>query len=491
VAEDITPTTTGASLSAMAPGAVRQLWNKGVQVAEQSEDFFQQFESSGKNAVIRVETDTAAGRGQKITFTNLSGFYKEGKLGDERFDSQDDFEKARVGSYDLKVDWIRHAYSINERAEEVMGMRGEIQSGLNVELGKWLGRRKSELMFAEFQLNLATSNILYASGKTLNTLSSADTLLWDEIVTGGQAMKPLGGRPANVGRGAGGQTIWSQVVVATEVALTSLKLDPDYKDALAGADERGKRNTLFSGGYRDIDGHVIAPYNPIDHDGVGAVGSFLNPKADLGVAVTAGTAAFDVKGGGNSTDAAETDVLFFKFFPGYAFKFIDLTTFAPAAGTNYFLIYNLTGADAGKSGMYSYANVGGNDGNKITVNGRLGSAASGIRATTLGDVTWNTGVWLNKHTDAHPEGSLVIPCNSKGVPVGDSLILGQRAAYRGYGKYRGKRSTQSLEGGHIEQRYITSVFGQTIGKDRKNRHTSVIRMRHAVSYPGINLPVVA
>lgn len=491
MAEDHTPVTTGTTLAAMAPTAVRQLWEQGVQVAEQSEDFFQQFEAASKTAVICVKSDTAKGRGQKITFTNLSGFYKEGKLGDERFDSQDDFEKARIAAYDLKVDWIRHAYSINERAEEAMGMRGEIESGLNVELGKWLGRRKTELMFGEFQLNLNTSNILYAGGKTLNTLSSADALLWDEIVTGGQAMKPLGGRPAKVGKGAGGNPIWSQVVVATTPALLSLKLDSDYKDALAGADERGKRNTLFAGGYRDVDGHVITEYNPIDHDGVGAIGSFLNPKADLGVAITAGTTAIEVKGGGNATDAAETDILYFKYFPGYAFKFIDLTTFSPAAGTNYFLIYNLTGADAGKAGMYSYANATGNDGNKITIDGRLGSAASGVRVTTLGDVTWNTGVWSGKHTDAHPEGSLIIPCNSKGVPIGDTLILGQRAAYRGYGKYRGKRSTQSLEGGHIEQRFITSVFGQKIGQDRKARHTSVIRLRHAITYPGISLPVVA
>ena len=490
MAEDITPTITGASLSAMAPTAIRQLWQKGVMIAEQSEDFFMQMESSSKTGIIGCKTDLSKGGGQKLTFTNLAGFYKEGKFGEARFDGPEDFEQADINAYDLTVDWVRNAYSMNERAEDVMGMRGEIKSGLNVELGKWLGRTKTEQMFAMFQLQLNTANVLYAGGKTLDTLSSADALLWDEIVTGGQAMKPLGGRPANVGRGTGGP-VWSQSVIATETALTSLKLDTDYKDALAGADARGVKNTLFAGGYPDIDGHTIVPYNPIDHDGIGAVGSFLNPKADLGAAITAGTAAFDVLGGGNPTDGAKTHLLFFKTFPGHAFTFISGSPFAPSAGTNYFLIYNLTGADAGKAGMYSYANVGGNNGNKITVNGRLGSAVAGIRNTTLGSVTWNTGVWSGKHTDAHPEGSLVIPCNAKGVPIGDTLILGALAAMRGYGKYRGHRSKQIHEGGFIEQRFITSVFGQTIRKDRRNRHPAVIRVRHALSYPGISLPVVA
>lgn len=491
MAEDFTPATTGATLSAMAPGAVRQLWQKGVMVAEQSEDFFMKLESSSAQGVIGVKTDTAKGGGQKITFTNMSGFYGEGKRGEERFDGPEDYEQARINSYDLDVDWIRNAFSINQRAEEVMGMRNEIKSGLNVELGKWLGRYKTEQMLGTTQLRLNGANILYAGGKTLNTLSSADALLWDEIVTAGQAMKPLGGRPANVGRGTGGP-VWSQCVVATEAALTSLKLDPDYKDVLASADVRGSKNTLFNGGYRDIDGHTIMPYNPIDHDGIGAVGSFLNPKAYLGAAVTAGTTTFDVLGGGNPTDGARTEVLYFKYFAGHAFKFVDGTTFSPTSSTGYFLIYNLTGPDAGKVGMYSYTTTAaGNNGNKLVVLGRLGSASAGIRVTTLGDVVWNTGVWAGKHTDAHPEGSLIIPCNSKGVPIGDTLILGRLAIMRGYGMYRGHRSQDSQEGGFIKQGYITSVFGQKIREDRQQRHPGIIRLRHAVSYPGVSLPVVA
>lgn len=484
---DFTSPNTGTSLAAMDANSVRKLWRAGVLIAEQTEDFFQQMESKTDRSVIWANTDTAKGNGQKITFTNMSGFYRKGKFGEALFEGPDDFEKVQISSYDLTVDFVRNAIRNSERMEEVMGMRNEIKSRFNVELGKWLGRTKSEQLFAMFQLKLNPENVLYANGKTLNTLGSADALVWDEIVTGGQAMKPLGGLPANVAGANSKQPIWSQTVVATEAALLSLKLDSDYKTVLASGDVRGKGNTIFKGGYPSIDGHTIVPYNPIDHDGTGPQGSFLNPKAFLGVAITAGTTAIDVKGGGSAAEADEAD--FFRYFPGSPYQFIDTGVFSPASETRYFLIYNLTGADAGKVGMYSYTN--GNNGSKITINGRLGSAASGVRVTTLGDVEWNAGVWSGKHTDAHPEGSLIIPCNSKGVPIGDTLILGRCAALRGYGKYRGARSQQVYEGGFLMDRFMTSVFGQCIREDRKGRHPAVIRIRHAITYPGISLPTVS
>lgn len=498
--QDFTSPNTGTSLAAMDPASVRKLWAAGAQAAEANADFFQMMEGGTERALIWTQTDLSKGKGQEMTFTTESGFYNEPKMGEELFETDADFEKVDIASYNLKVDFVRNAVRSSERMEEVMGMRGEIVSKFNVKLGDWLGRYKTEQVFAATMLKINTENVMYANGKTLNTLSSADTLAWDEIITGGQAMKPLGGLPANISGANSDQPIWSQAVIATEAALLSLKTDPDYKTALQNADVRGRGNTIFKGGYLPIDGHTVVPYNPIDHDGVGAVGSFLNPKAFLGVAVTSGTTAFAVKGGGNATDAAKTSKLYFKYFPGYAYKFVDTgvysaSDFPGTDGTNYdgetkyFLICNTSGADAGKFGMYAYTT--GNNGNQITVTARLAASASGIAATTVGAVTWDTGVWSGKHTDAHPIGSLIVPCNAKGVPIGDTLFLGQAFMLRGYGKHRARRTQDELNGGMITDRYITSVFGQTIRKDRKGRHPAIIRLRHAITYPGIAFPTVA
>lgn len=497
---DITSPNTGTSLSAMDAASVRKLWNAGAQAAEANADFFQKMEGRTEKSLIWTQTDLSKGKGHEMTFTTRSGFYNEPKMGEDLFEIPSDFEEVDISSYNLKVDYMRNAVRFSERMEEVMGMRNEIATNFNVDLGDWLGRNKTEQVLACTMLKLNTENVFYANGKTQDTLSSADTLAWDEVVTGGQAMKPMGGLPANITGANSDQPIWSQAVVATEAALTSLKNDPDYRTVLQSGDVRGRGNTIFKGGYASIDGHTICPFNPLDHDGVGAVGSFLNAKAFLGVAIAAGTTAIDVLGGGNATDAAKTRKLYFKYFPGHAFKFVDTGVYSAAAfpgsaGTaydnevKYFLICNTSGVDAGKFGMYSYTT--GNNGNKITITGRLAAAASGSAAVTLGAVTWNTGAWVNKHTDAHPIGSLIVPCNAKGVPFGDTLFLGQSFMLRGYGKHRAKRSQDEHNGGFIMDRYISSVFGQTLRKDRKGRHPSIVRLRHSITYPGISFPNVA
>lgn len=498
---DVTSNVTGTTLASMAPDSVRKLWKKGALIAEQNNDFYQQMEGRSEKSLIWVNTDLSKGNGHEITFTTQSGFYNEGKVGEALFEGPDDFESVDIDDFKLKVDFVRNAVRMSERTEEVMGMRGEIASGFNMQLGEWLGRKKTEQINMALMLKINAENVMCANGKTVATLGSADYLTWDDIVTSGQAMKPLGGLPANIAAAGYGAPIWSQSVVATEAALTSLKLDSDYKTALQNADVRGRGNTIFKGGYLPIDGHTIIPFNPIDHDGIGAVGSPLNPKAFLGVAVEADSngAALDIKGGGNATDAAKTGKLYFKYFPGYAYTFIDTGAFSASDypysdGVNYdseekyFLIYNLTGADAGKCGMYAYTT--GNNGNKISVTKRLAVGTTGINETTIGSVTWDTGVWQGKHTSAHPLGSLIIPCNAKGVPIGDTLFLGRSAVCRGYGKYRVERVQENHNLGFITDRGIVSVFGQTIRQDRKGRHPSVIRLRHAISYPGISLPTV-
>ena len=70
-------------------------------------------------------------------------------------------------------------------------------------------------------------------------------------------------------------------------------------------------------------------------------------------------------------------------------------------------------------------------------------------------------------------------------------MLGASAAVRGYGKYRGQNMLQKQEGGFVTERYIVSVFGQALFKDRAGRVPSVIRLDHAVSYPDLNLPTIA
>jgi hypothetical protein len=480
---------TGTSLATMSPGAQRKLWKKGADIYEQTHDFFMQMEGKARRSIIVTETDTSKGKGQKMTFTNMSGFYSEGRSGEEQFEDSANFEELLINDYELTVDFIRNATRWTARTEEWMGMRGELKNQLPYQLGEWMGRMKTERLFMMFNKKGASDNYVFANGKAgKDSLVSADVLDYDEIVVMGTQMKRLGGKPAIAGKTRNGVPIFRNCVVATSDALFSLEMDSSYKQVLREAGNRGEGNYIFEGGYTDVRGHVIKEYVPIDHDGDGPVGSPINPKAFLGEAVTAGTTTFDIKGGGSAVAAAKTAIKYFKWFPRYAYKWLPSDTYdiAGDAATFHVLIVNPpSGTDANKIGMYECTV---NDGNKITVSKRLGSAIAGIRHTTVGDVVWNTGVWEGKHTDVHPIGATIVLCNSKGVPIGNTLMLGAGAAIRGYGMYRNHRSQEQHEGGFVNDTFITSVFGQEPRKDRKNRCPGFMHLTHAVQYAGLPIP---
>lgn len=481
------------SLSTMSPQSVRQLWQKECDIYEQSEDFMAAYEGDMSN-LIGTKTDLTKGAGAILNITTRSGYYGPGKSGDGIFEDPADFEKDRINNYQLKIDYLSNAHRITRRTEEIMGMRDEIASGVAQELGKWMGREKSARMMMMFRERGDSINQIVAGGKnSVDDIASADGLIYNEIVRAGARLKPLGGQPAMVARGKGGVPIMKYMVLGTTPGLFSLEIDPAYQSILEQAGERGQANPLFTGEYVDIAGHRIQKYNPIDHDGQGPVGSAWNAKAFAGEAIAAGTAAFAIKGGGTAEAGADTVPQYFRYFARAPFEFMPGDAIAPATntGTKYLLIVNPPNAavDPGKVGFYAYTS--GNNGNQITITARLGSAAAGVRVTTLGGVTWNTGVWANKHTDVHPIGATIVQANSKGVPIGDTIIAGAGAALRGYGEYRNHRSEQVLQGGFVRDRFIRSVFGQTLRRDRLGRAVGYVKLTHALNYPELALPAVA
>ena len=488
---------TGDTFYAQAPLAQRILWKKGVDVFEQTTDFFADMEGEGGGVegVIWTETDTSKGVGQKINFTNMSGFYAEPHYGDDSFEGQDDFETININAYQLDTDFIRWGTRFTKRMQPFMGLGKQITSKLPTEIGKWLGRQKAEKMFMTFmnpalfltQNATNATNVIYAGGKTQDTLLSSDNLVWDEIVGMGAQLEPLGGQPAMIAKGKRGNPIFRNIVVATVPALYGLKLDPTYRQIVRETRDDAAAETLFSGDYVDVDGHVIRKYNPIDHDGVGAIGSALNAKALLGVAIAPGTTAVVLTGGGSpAASTAQLDaVLFFKLFPNFTYTYLYGMMAAQDGLTHYVLAVNPAAAGGGGC-MYAYTT--GNNGNMITCTQRLGSAAGGTRVTSLGNVTWNTGVWAGWHTETIVQGAMLIPCNANGTPFGDTLMLMKGAGVRGYGSERNLRTEQVHQGGHVIDMYVTTVFGQTLRQDRLGRAPGFIRLRHAITYPGWGIP---
>ena len=478
-------------------GAVRELWRKGVEVYEQTADFFAPFEG-GNDSIIQTVTDTTKGRGQKITFTTMAGLYNEPKHGDELFNDQDAFESIKINSATLSVDFMRHGVRYTERAEEFMGMRGEIAVGIPRELGKWMGRNKSEKLFMSFLHHGAGANQIIANSKAnADALFTADTLDWDGIVSAQTQLSRLGGSPAKLGRDQNGNAIHRYCSVATTDALFSLEQDADYKDAHEEGGPNAYSNQLFTGGYSDVRGNIIKKYNPIDHDGYGAIASPLNPKAELGCSTTngfttnstTGVANLRIAGGGSATAGALTAPAYFKYFPLFAFKFLATDTLSAAAslygsGAFFVAVVNHPNAatDPNKIGFYS---CNANDGNLLTVNDKH---QSGDANNHLGSLpAFDAAV----HTNTHDAGTAsVYLVNQHGVPYGHTLFMGKQAARRAYGKYRNQRSEDSHEGGFVKDIFVTSVFGQEPVQDAAGRRPGYLILTPALQYAGVPFPTV-
>lgn len=471
----------GASLASQATPS--EMWQKGFDVHQQAEDFWKNFEGTQKTSPIIIKRDASKGVGSKINIRNLAGFYGRAKHGDEQFTTADDFEKLHINDYSVTVDVLRNGVMWTERAEEWMGIRGELEAGLPEELGKWYGREKTHKLSMMFLHQGQSANTYYANNKsTRDALTATDTLSVDGITGAAVRLKRLNGMPARMGSDSNGNAIYKYCVTATTDALFSLKKDSDYKQQARDAGERGARNLLFKGGYHELDGQIIKEFISIDHDGVGPIGSPMNPKAELGALVASGTTTFDIKGGGTAEAGALTDVEYFRDFPNFAYKFGSGSQLASGTDEFYVAIVNLedsaAGNDAGKFGFYQCV---GNDGNKLTVTERLASADSGIAADQVGNVTWDAGV----NTDQHPLGSPVILCNANGVPIGRTIVLGAGAALRGYGLHDGKRGEETDEDGFITEVYIRGYLGQTPRRDARGRCPGYIVIEHAVEYEGI------
>lgn len=476
---------TGASLSAQAEEAVRQLWQKNVDVFEQNNDFFKQFEGPSMDYPIQVKTDTSKGKGQKITFPVMAGFHNQPHIGDELFENGEHFEEAVLGSNSLTVDWFRHATRYNERGEELMGMRGELNSEYPQRLGEWMGRLKTEHLLMMFKLKGdAPYNYRFANDRaSANDLQAGDTFDYANVVERCAQLKRGNGKAARVGVDMNGNPIHKMISVATSDAISNLKLDPTYQNAMEQAGPRGEANYIFAGGVYPVDGNIIKEYTVIDHDGAGPIGSPMSPQASLGAAIASGTATFDIKGGGSAARADLARVQYFKWFPNASFKFSPTDIVAAASNTFYVVILNETGADAGKFGFYECV---GNSGQALTVTKRLaaadGAGGADIRYNTVGNVTWDAA----KNTVAHPEGSLILLASKYGEHIGGSIYMGNCCARRGIGMYTNKRGSKTHEDDFVTDLFIKSVFGQAPRRDVLNRAMGFIWHAHTIDIPGIN-----
>jgi hypothetical protein len=489
---------TGDRLATLAPAAVRSLWKRGVEVFENQNDFWKPFEGNSPMALIQTETDLSKGAGQTMTFTNRSGLYGEPHMGEERFTDSSHYEELKMGTNSLSVDWFRHGVEYTERAEEAMGMRGEIVNGLPTALGEWAGRLKSEKISMMFREQIPAENKIDLGGP----------LTWEAIVNYAAMMRRWGAASAMVPGMVNGQKVRRYCVIAPDSGLTHLETDADFLSAVKTTNISSAAQTYFDGGFTDVRGHRIIPYADVEHDGYGAIGSPMSPMARLGTALQIVTASYSspqyIVGGGADYDANDILVKPMKFFPGYNYKVQAGVTLTGSTDSYYVAIVNPPGAatvdnpDPGKFGFYKIGDdqttpLTINNGVKLAIEDALVDGTTVVAhakgtgpklSTTIGSYAWSASL----HSNTHPVGSLVVLVHADAVPRFCTFILGAAAARRGYGKYRNNRTFDGKEGNFVRNVYFNTVMGQSVRTNRQGRAPGVIALWHKGTLAGTSLP---
>jgi hypothetical protein len=277
----------------------------------------------------------------------------------------------------------------------------------------------------------------------------------------------------------------------TDVGARPIKTESAYLQGLSYAAERGKDNPLFTGDYQEWDNNIVYPWVNVRHGGYGSVGSALQPEALLGTALLAHSSGVNITlaadtvtdgshgildGGGSATAASIVPLRnYFENFSLYSYTPINgVQTQSPMRAPSNPFANATTGycAIIGKTdGKWSFFSFGGNGGNTLTGVKRLGSVAEGDYATTVGQVSWNTGVYSTNadgngfqgvSEGAVASGSVIYETNSKGVPLCFGLCLGEMALVEGYGRVpiNGGASFKTM----VNRVDYTAPYGQAFGR---------------------------
>lgn len=431
------------------------IWTRDVIIsaAQQSPFHDNMTGAPGSGKPIIVNNDTTKVLGNQIVFNtvdNLGAPIVQGnavRVGQE--------EQLKPGDFRLTVDISAVLAGIDNTAQAQTIIGDKYNDVVQRALARRLAKQQSDDVMQTLKCSAVAANTVYPNGKTFDTLLSSDTFQTSLVVKAGGLLRDNGCLPMNAAPNPDKATeeppeIPRYLHFLTDAGARPIKTESNYVQAAQFAQDRGDKNNLFTGVYLDYDGHVIYPWINIRHGAYGSIGSALQPEALLGTALTgrttnsgvlpAGSGILD--GGGSATNAAVTPLRnYFEFWSLFAYKPINgvTQTYSPhGSAIAYGMIIDKT---AGKVGFFSYT---GNTGNTLTGVVVIGSSTTGnYSSSAVGGVTWNTTPFLTAadgagflgvSDGAFASGSLMVECNSKGVPICFGLPMGEMAAVCGYGR---------------------------------------------------------
>lgn len=492
MAFDLSEITELADLVAHDPKVQAEIWSEAVRADARDSNPLKDFMGSeGSGMPICEKRDHAKGGGQKVWFSTRAPVLGRGVIGSAELKSKT--ARLRYGTFGVTVDLRRFAIS-EEQLVQYFTLPGNAEKNRDevlLELSRdWWVRTVCDdiqIVLRNAALLVNTANLLrVGNGANSDALTPTDTFDTSVIEDGKEALKGQGALAMDVAKDRAGSDIPQYLVYGPSEVLEALEDEQKFREAIHNNGQRSDDSIWFSGKYPMWKNNLIFRHNLIEDSGPNRQGSPLLPKARLGVALADETAD-DITGGGAwNDDGSLTDVAlydFFSYFGGFGWKTYETESLPTDNATRYAIIYNVTGADRGKYEIISY-NPANNNGNTLSnVTRELNADQQKDRLTLAG-----------RYTNAHPTGSLIIPCNKWGVPIGYALHMGAEALLVGKGAMeadpiRWGDDFESMTSGqeHIRARGIQSIIGYSPYIDTAERMPNFILVECAVPYRNLNL----
>lgn len=469
---------------------VGELFSDLMLLETPNQDILGQMEGpEGSGRPICVKTELNKGRGDTVHFSTTARPGGRGAIGEALLEA----ELLRHGSYNVKIDQLRHGLAWTEKMEWGLAAGKSLEEVYADAGSEWFGlRRQSDMMMLWRRYATASNTIRPNSRATNDTLLSTDVMSTTMIENTASLLKSRLAKPARVLRTKVDRytaDVKSYIILAPDRLLSPIKSSSSaYQEALRSAGVRGSENVIWKGGYAPWDGQHVFHVDVGLEDTEGPLGMPIQPEALLGTALTnaavTDASTISITGGGISTPSSAHYP--YDWFPGVPYALLGHAAPATDSGVYYVVIYNVTGADAGKFGIYKYTGSS-NSGQAIVPSQFLGATASGDRVTTLAGIAWDA----TKHTANHPNGSRVVLVNAKCVPYCWGMGLGAMAGLRPYGGPPIKPIRESADWGEKKGMGFKAIYGQGLAKDTRDEVRNYALIVAAYRPQGLdNLPVV-
>ena len=419
-------------------------------------------EGSGKPIITK--TDLSKGAGNTVNFSVAARPGGRGTQGETALEA----ERIKLGSYPITVDFLRKGFALNDKIETFLAAGRDLKTAFALMAGEWFALQRQADVFMLWR-RFADGTNTYRP----NSRASTDTLLSTDYFKSADISEVAGllksrGAPApivtkrNVSV-AGSSEVKGYIVLGSDRFFNSMKTtDSSYQNALQNAGLRGNENVIWSGGYADWDGNKVFHMDSVQEDTQGPLGLAIEPEALLGTALSAGTTARTITGGG-ITGPDTTSYFPFEWFKGNPYPLLGYSAPSADSSVYYVVIYNVSGASAGKFGIYQYTGSN-NNGNTIVCSAHLGASVAGVQVTTLANIPYDAA----KHTTDHPSGSRIIQVNAKCVPYCYGAGLAEGAALRPYGGPPITPISEEGDWGFKKGIGMQAIYGTGLMKDTAN-----------------------